>query len=130
MPLWPQLGEILRPYVDGLSRSGDDLLFPGQTGAMITDLRKSLGTIAAEAGIEMPRLTKFRHTYTTARIQTTDGGKQISLWTVAKEMGHKSVARIEDTYGHASHYREVPPVAVPLPMLDPEPSVVPGVGAS
>ena len=26
--------------------------------------------------------------------------------------------------------REVPPVAVPLPMLDPEPSVVPGVGAS
>ena len=25
---------------------------------------------------------------------------------------------------------EVPPVAVPLPMLDPEPSVVPGVGAS
>ena len=34
------------------------------------------------------------------------------------------------------HYRypaddgEVPPVAVPLPMLDPEPSVVPGVGAS
>ena len=29
----------------------------------------------------------------------------ISLWTVAKEMGHKSVARIEDTYGHASHYR-------------------------
>ena len=26
--------------------------------------------------------------------------------------------------------REVPPVAVPLPMLDLEPSVVPGVGAS
>ena len=28
------------------------------------------------------------------------------------------------------HLDEVPPVAVPLPMLDPEPSVVPGVGAS
>ena len=27
-------------------------------------------------------------------------------------------------------HTEVPPVAVPLPMLDPEPSVVPGVGAS
>ena len=27
-------------------------------------------------------------------------------------------------------YPEVPPVAVPLAMLDPEPSVVPGVGAS
>ena len=55
--------------------------------------------------MEMPRLTKFRHTYATARLQTTDGGSQISLWTVAKELGHKSVARIEDTYGHASHYR-------------------------
>ena len=72
---------------------------------MITDLRKPLGTIATEAGMEMPRLTKFRHTYATARLQTTDGGSQISLWTVAKELGHKSVARIEDTYGHASHYR-------------------------
>ena len=30
----------------------------------------------------------------------------------------------------AAHTAEVPPVAVPLPMLDPEPSVVPGVGAS
>ena len=105
VPLWPQLDEILRPYVDGLARSGDELLFPGQTGEMITDLRKSLGTIAAGAGMEMPRLTKFRHTYATARLQTTDGGSQISLWTVAKEMGHKNVSRVEDTYGHASHYR-------------------------
>ena len=31
---------------------------------------------------------------------------------------------------HARFPTEVPPVAVPLPMLDPEPSVVPGVGAS
>ncbi len=56
--------------------------------------------------MERPRLTKFRHTYATARLQTTDGGSQIALWTVAKEMGHKSVARIEDTVGHASHYRQ------------------------
>ena len=34
-------------------------------------------------------------------------------------------------FGLGGHGRlEVPPVAVPLPMLDPEPSVVPGVGAS
>jgi len=105
VPLWPQLEEILRPYVKGLDRAGDALLFPSQTDEMITDLRKPLGTIAAEAEMERPRLTKFRHTYATARLQTTDGGSQISLWTVAKEMGHKSVARIEDTYGHASHYR-------------------------
>ena len=68
VPLWPQLEEILRPYVDGLDRSGDELLFPSQTGEMITDLRKPLGIIAAEAGMERPRLTKFRHTYATARL--------------------------------------------------------------
>ena len=76
-----------------------------QTGEMITDLRKPLGVIAAEAEMERPRLTKFRHTYATARLQTTDGGKQIALWTVAKELGHKNVSRVEDTYGHPSHYR-------------------------
>ena len=32
--------------------------------------------------------------------------------------------------GQNEYAAEVPPVAVPLPMLDPEPSVVPGVGAS
>jgi integrase len=105
VPLWPQLEEILRPYVKGLDRSGDALLFPSQTDEMITDLRKPLGIIAPEAGMERPRLTKFRHTYATARLQTTDGGKQISLWTVAKELGHKNVSRVEDTYGHPSHYR-------------------------
>lgn len=39
------------------------------------------------------------------RLQTTDNRKQISLWTVAKELGHKTVARVEDTYGHPSYYR-------------------------
>ena len=42
---------------------------------------------------------------------------------------HLSYSRI----GYEGNYDvapEVPPVAVPLPMLDPEPSVVPGVGAS
>ena len=106
VPLWPQLEEILRPYVDGLGRSGDELLFPSQTGGIIADLRKPLGIIAAEARMERPRLTKFRHTYATARLQTTDGGKQISLWTVAKELGHKNVSRVEDTYGHPSHHRQ------------------------
>lgn len=105
VPLWPQLEEILRPYVDGLGQSEDGLLFPSQTGEIITDMRKPLGIIAAEARTERPRLTKFRHTYATARLQTTDGGKQISLWTVAKELGHKNVSRVEDTYGHPSHYR-------------------------
>ena len=104
VPLWPQLEEILRPYVNALDRSRDELLFPSQTAEMITDLRNPLGAIAAVAEMERPQLTKFRHTYATARLQTTDGGKQISLWTVAKELGHKNVSRVEDTYGHPSHY--------------------------
>ena len=62
--------------------------------------------VAAEAEISpVPTAKVFRHTYATARLQTTDGGKQISLWTVAKELGHKTVARVEDTYGHPSHFR-------------------------
>ena len=35
---------------------------------MITDLRKPMGIISAEAGMERPRLTKFRHTYATVRL--------------------------------------------------------------
>ena len=81
------------------------MLFPGLTGGMLTDLRKPLREISTAAKLATPRLTKFRHTYATARLQTTDNAKQISLWTVAKELGHKTVARVEDTYGHPSHYR-------------------------
>jgi integrase len=105
VPLWPQLRDILEPYVSQLDAAPGDLLYPGRTGGMITDLRKPLAAIAKAADLPVPRLTKFRHTYATARLQTTDNGKQISLWTVAKELGHKTVARVEDTYGHPSHYR-------------------------
>ena len=105
VPLWPQLAEILRPYVERREGKPEDLLFPGRSGGMINDLRKPLKVISDDLGIDVPRLTIFRHTYATARLQTTDNDKQLSLWTVAKELGHKTVARIEDTYGHASHYR-------------------------
>ena len=106
VPLWPQLREIIEPLcLDRAAADGEALLFPGRAGHMITDLRKPLAAIADEAGVAVPRLTKFRHTYATARLQTTDNGKQISLWTVAKELGHKTVARVEDIYGHPNHYR-------------------------
>ena len=61
-------------------------------------MRKPLREISKTVGCTVPRLTKFRHTYATARLQTTDNGKQISLWTVAKELGHKNVSRVKDTY--------------------------------
>ena len=63
----------------------------------MVDLRK-------HSGVDRPEVVRIlRHTYATAGLQTTDGGKQISLWTVAKELGHKNVSRVEDTYGHPSH---------------------------
>jgi len=111
IPLWPQLREILQGHLEHHPPKGD-LLFPSPRGIlrgkeeMIWDLRKLLKDVAAECGLQpIPTATVFRHTYATARLQTTDGGKQISLWTVAKELGHKTVARVEDTYGHPSHYR-------------------------
>jgi integrase len=105
VPMWPQLRQILEPYVEAHDAGNDDLVFPGETGKMITDLRKPIREIAKLAKLAEPRLTKFRHTYASARLQTTDNGRQIALWTVAKELGHKTVARVEDTYGHPSHYR-------------------------
>jgi integrase len=105
VPLWPQLREFLAPYIDAHDGGPNALLFPGRREGMLTDLRKPLGEISTHLKIPVPRLTKFRHTYATARLQTTDNGKQISVWTVAKELGHKTVARVEDTYGHPNHYR-------------------------
>ena len=105
VPLWPQLREVLEPYCAPLLANSENLLFPGSRGSPIADMRKALTAVADKLEIPAPRLTKFRHTYATARLQTTDNGKQISLWTVAKELGHKTGARVEDTYGHPSHYR-------------------------
>lgn len=47
----------------------------------------------------------LRHTYTTARIQNTDQGKQISLWTVAQELGHASIQMVQKVYAHLGTMR-------------------------
>ena len=73
---------------------------------MVNDLRKAMAELRKQSSVNLPEgVTIFRHTYATARLQTTDNGKQIAIWTVAKELGHKNVSRVEDTYGHPSHYR-------------------------
>ena len=111
VPLWPQLREILEAYRPA-NCSPSDLVFPSPRTAhsgregMVNDLRKVMADLGKRSKVDLPGgVTIFRHTYATARLQTTDGGKQISLWTVAKELGHKNVSRVEDTYGHPSHYR-------------------------
>ena len=111
VPLWPQLREILEAHRPA-NCSPSDLVFPsprtahGGREGMVNDLRKVMIDLTKHSSVDLPEgVTIFRHTYATARLQTTDGGKQISLWTVAKELGHKNVSRVEDTYGHPSHYR-------------------------
>jgi integrase len=44
------------------------------------------------------------------RIQTTDHGQPVSLYTVARELGHSSVTMIERVYGHLMQVRHRSPV--------------------
>lgn len=104
VPLWSQLRRIIEPV---LERREEGLVFPSRTGRTLTDLRSSLDEVASRAGLEK-RLTPkvFRHTYTATRIQTLDGDRPVALFTVARELGHKSVDRIEDVYGHLQSRRQ------------------------
>lgn len=69
---------------------------------MLDNVDRTLDTIGKRAGFPAGeiRCTMFRHTYATQRIQTLEGGAPVHLWTVAREMGHKSTNMIEDRYGH------------------------------
>lgn len=103
VPLWPQLEEILRPYVFGGSGPKSGLLFPSaRTGGLFTDIRKTLDGVAARIGWEAGsvRTKAFRHTYCAARLQTLDRGHPVSPWTVAKEMGHGGRDLVDRVYGH------------------------------
>ena len=67
VPLWPQLEEILRPYVFGTGRPPGRLLFPSyRTGeeSMLTDFRKMLDAVAVRAGWRSGEIRSkmFRHT--------------------------------------------------------------------
>ena len=101
VPLWPQLRETLTGYLDAHDRQVGDLLFPSPRGGMIKDLRGSLGAALEMAEIDKhTTLHSLRHTYTAARLQTTDGGAPVSVYTVMRELGHSTLSLIEKTYGH------------------------------
>lgn len=122
LPLWPQLEQILRPYVFGGDGPPARLLFPSyRTGeeAMLTDVRKLLDRVTERTGtlylMDKGRKRKaepgdirtkvFRHTYISTRLQTTDHGAPIAAYTVAREVGHSGTAMIEKTYGHLAQAR-------------------------
>ena len=109
VPLWPQLEQILRPYVFG-ERPPARLLFPSfRRGAetMLTDFRKLLDAVAVRAGWKAGELTPkiFRHTYASARLQTMDHGAPVSIFTVSRELGHGSEALVKRIYGHLGTVR-------------------------
>ncbi len=108
VPLWPQLREILEGYV--AERPPSRLLFPSyRTGAeaMVTDFHKLLDAVAtrAEWKVGEIRSKMFRHTYCTARLQTLDQGAPVSVYTVAKEMGHGGETMVRRVYGHLGQVR-------------------------
>jgi integrase len=107
VPLWPQLKEILSAYLMERERTGGlgTLLFPSARSAeekMIRDVRKALDHIGTRAGFPKGhiRLHMLRHTYASQRIQTCDRGRPVAMYTVARELGHRSTTMLEDRYGH------------------------------
>ena len=116
VPLWPQLEEVLRPYVFGGEAPLGRLLFPsyrvrgsGERGSehLLEEPRKAFDAIAERAGWKAGeiRTKMFRHTYCAARLQTLDKGAPVSAFTVAKEMGHGGTALVERIYGHLGTVR-------------------------
>jgi integrase len=109
--LWPQIEEILGPYLHWrLMERGGGLLFPSPGSDReqpIQDIRRLLDRIASRAGVETGSLrTKmFRHTYCAARLQTLDRGAPVSSYTVARELGHESEAMVRRVYAHLGEVR-------------------------
>ena len=69
---------------------------------MIRDVRKALDHIGERAGFPKGyiRLHMPRHTYASQRVQTCDRGRPVALYTVARELGHKTTDMLEDRYLH------------------------------
>jgi integrase len=108
-PLWPQLRAILERHL--AARPPSRLLFPSyRTGAeaMVTDFHKLLDAVAGSAGWNEGdiRSKMFRHTYCAARLQTLDQGAPVSVYTVAKEMGHGGESMVRRVYGHLGEVRQ------------------------
>jgi integrase len=109
--IWPQLEEILRPYVLNREAPLRALFFPSPQSIgedrMIREIRKALDAVLVQAGWERGQFSTkdFRHTYCAARLQTLDGGRPVSEFTVGKELGHGGTALVHRVYGHLGDVR-------------------------
>lgn len=121
VPIWPQLEEILRPYMTQRApRSG--LVFPSEKSTdryqvMISapnePIRQARNIAAAMLGgsrgesLLAKQVTPraLRPTYCSARLQTLDFGRPIAETTVYFEMGHGSEKMIKAVYGRLGRIR-------------------------
>jgi integrase len=117
VPLWPQLGEILHAYLNVRSAAmvlhdarASSLLFPSfRTGieSRLVELRKIFDRVAVRGGWKAGdiRSRALRHSYCASRLQTLDAGAPVSLFTVAREMGHGGDSLVRRIYGHLGDVR-------------------------
>jgi integrase len=111
VPLWPQLQQILENHFATLPGPPGRLLFPSvrmSTEAMVNDVRKLLDALAVRCGWQPGeiRTRAFRHTYCAARLQTVDRGAPVSLYTVARELGHGGLTMVQRVYSHLGDIRQ------------------------
>jgi integrase len=105
VPMWPQLEEILRPFVFNPDRPPTRLLFPRFTPTgegMLTDFRKTLNRVTVPAGWTSGAVTpkQFRLPTAPHDLRTLDHGAPVSQDTVARELGHSSTDLVQQLYGH------------------------------
>lgn len=115
VPLWPQLRDILRPYLNDRERrrlAGEvipSLLFPSRSGGLLVNCTKALRQVEAYLGWPQARkqggpghLTPkaFRHTYCATRLQTTERGMPVSDYQVGLELGQNGPSMVRQVYGH------------------------------
>lgn len=111
VPLFPQLEEILREYLFG----GEYPLVAGLPSRHIGQRRRRCSPTGEKPSTRSrPRVgwepgqvrsKMFRHGYCAARLQTLDRGAPISVYTVAKELGHGGDSMVKRVYGHLGTVR-------------------------
>jgi integrase len=74
---------------------------------MLSDWRGTLDRVASRAGWKRGEVRSkvFRHTYTSASLQTLGGSAPVSPFTVSRELGHGSGAMGEQVYSHLGTIR-------------------------
>jgi integrase len=98
----PQLAEILVDYLEGPLKPTGTHLFPSPRGrGRLRTADKLLDELAERMGTPGRLISRiFRHTYSAARLQTTDRGLPVSTFQVARELGHEDEAMVQSIYGH------------------------------